>query len=38
MRLEQHKNKYLVVDENDKVLLMTTNKNIANKFLTEHKK
>lgn len=38
MKLEQHKNKYLVVDENNKVLLITTNKNIAKNFLTEHKK
>ena len=38
MKLEQHKNKYLVVDENNKVLLITTNKNIAKKLLTEHKK
>jgi hypothetical protein len=38
MRLEQRNKKYLVVDENDKILLMTTNKNIAKNFLTQQQK
>lgn len=38
MKLEKCKNKYLVVDKNNRLLLMTTNKNIAKNFLTQHQK
>ena len=38
MKLEQCNNKYLVVDENNKILLITQNKNIAKNFLTQQQK
>jgi hypothetical protein len=36
MRIEERNNKYLVVDDNNKILLITQSKNIAKNFLTKH--
>ena len=36
MKLEERDNKYLVVDDNGKILLITHNKNIARNYLTKH--
>ena len=37
MKIEQRDKKYLVVDKNNKILLITQNKNIAKNFLTQQK-
>jgi len=36
MHIEERDNKYLVVDDNNKILLITQSKNIAKNFLTKH--
>ena len=36
MKLEERDNKYIVVDDNNKILLITHSKNIAKNFLTNH--
>jgi len=36
MKLEQRDNKYIVVDDNGKILIITNSKAIAKNFLTKH--
>ena len=36
MRIETSNDKWLVVDDNNKIVLMTRNKNIAFRFVKKH--
>jgi hypothetical protein len=36
MKLEQRDNKYIVVDDNGKILIITQSKAIAKNYLTKH--
>ena len=36
MQIEQRDNKYIVVDDNNKILIITHSKEIAKNYLTKH--